>query len=57
MEGTLGAAGRFPKCYGRVRERPRAAWRAGAYERRSRDMAHLYPRELRIGAFDAVAAD
>jgi hypothetical protein len=38
-----------------------AAWfladRAEEYERRSRDAAHLYLREVRLGAFDAVAAD
>jgi quinol monooxygenase YgiN len=27
------------------------------YQRRSRDTAHLYLREVRLGAFDAVAAD
>lgn len=31
--------------------------RAEDYERRSRETAHLYLRELRLGAFDAVAAD
>jgi heme-degrading monooxygenase HmoA len=31
--------------------------RAEEYQRRSRDTAHLYLREVRLGAFDAVAAD
>jgi heme-degrading monooxygenase HmoA len=33
------------------------AERAKEYERRSRDTAHLYLREVRLGDFDAVAAD
>lgn len=32
------------------------AERAEEYQRRSRDAAHLYLREVRLGAFDAVAA-
>jgi heme-degrading monooxygenase HmoA len=31
--------------------------RTEEYQRRSRDTAHLYLREVRLGAFDAVAAD
>lgn len=33
------------------------AERAEDYQRRSRDTAHLYLHEVRLGAFDAVAAD
>jgi heme-degrading monooxygenase HmoA len=33
------------------------AARGEEYERRSRDTARLYLREVRLGAFDAVAAD
>jgi heme-degrading monooxygenase HmoA len=33
------------------------AERAEEYERRSSDTAHLYLREVRLGAFDAVVAD
>jgi heme-degrading monooxygenase HmoA len=33
------------------------AERGEQYQRRSRDTVHLYLREVRLGAFDAVAAD